>query len=397
MGEGDYATVSPARKAAFDILRLVEGGGYASELLRSRTAGLKRSDAGLASEIVFGVLRVRAQLDFLIEHFSGRAAERLDREVRLALRIGIYQLRRLDRVPRHAAVTESVEMVKLARKRSAAGLVNAVLRKVHREPVAWPDRLRELSHPAWLLESWERQFGAADATGIARAFLLQPETYIRVPASGRAEAEALDIEETDIPGCFRLVAGEAGGFRRQDIGSQAVARLLAPEPGQRFLDLCAAPGNKTVQVLETGVRAVACDISFDRILPLAGLEASLAVLDGTRTLPFRGHFDRVLVDAPCSGTGTMGRNPEIKWRIQPLDLAAHHARQVKLVASAISVLAPGGRLVYATCSLEHEENEEVVEEVLKNAPSRVRLEHTFRRIPGRDPGGGFFAAVITSE
>ena len=387
--------MSPARRAAFEILRLVEGGGYASDLLRNRTAGLNRRDAGLASQIVFGVLRFQGQLDFLIRHFSGRAAGRLDREVRLALRIGIYQLRYLDRIPRHAAVAESVELLKRARKRSAAGLVNAVLRKVHRDPVEWPDGPTELSHPPWLLESWERQFGRETAAGIARAFLQQPQTYIRVPAARRAEA--IEIEENGVPGCFRLVAGEPGDFRRQDIGSQSIVGLLKLQSGQQFLDLCAAPGNKTAQALETRVRAVACDISFDRIRPLAELDASLVVLDAARPLRFRGRFDRILVDAPCSGTGTIGRNPEIKWRIQPSDVAAHRARQVKLVRNAVSVLAPGGRLVYSTCSLEHEENEQVVEEALGDAPLRVRVERTIRRIPGRDPGDGFFAAVITSE
>ena len=170
----------PARAVAFEVLLRVEQGGYASDLLLERCAEMDSRDASLAFEIVFGVLRWQSQLDFLIEHFSGRGLGRLDPEVRRALRMGIYQIRYLDRVPRHAAVSESVELVKRARKRSAAGFVNAVLRKVHRDPVEWPDRAVELSHPEWLLARWERQFGWETARAIALSNLRRPETYIRV-------------------------------------------------------------------------------------------------------------------------------------------------------------------------------------------------------------------------
>ncbi len=413
--------VSPARAAAFEILRLVEGGGYASDLLFSRSGGLDSRDAGLASEIVLGSLRFQGQLDFLIEHLSGRAAARLDPEVRIALRMAIYQLRHLSRVPEHAAVSESVELVKRARKRSAAPLVNAVLRKVDREAVAWPDRAVELSHPAWLLERWERQFGCETAEKIARANLATPETYVRIAepladargsvlggaaagsatASGAARGGALapnrdregadGFEATEVPGCYRVTAGHAEGLRIQDIGSQSIVPLLDLQPGQTFLDLCAAPGNKTAQALESGVRAVACDIHLSRLVNMRGLGCDLVVLDGTRPLPFRGRFERILVDAPCSGTGTLGRNPEIKWRLQPGDFEALHRRQVALLGNALERLAPGGRLVYSTCSLEREENEDVIAAI--GAP----VERLWRRLPGVDRGDGFFAAVLTSD
>ena len=168
--------LSPARIAAFDILHKVERGGYASDLLRA--AQLEARDAGLASEIVFGVLRRRAQLDYLIGHYPGRHRSWISK-CALALRMGIYQLRYLDRVPAHAAVAESVDLVKRARKHSAAGFVNAVLRKVDREPVAWPNREIELSCPEWLLARWERHYGAEAAAGIARAALEAPEKYVQ--------------------------------------------------------------------------------------------------------------------------------------------------------------------------------------------------------------------------
>lgn len=349
--------ISPGRLVAFDVLRQVHEGGYASDLLLKHCEALESRDAGLASEIVFGCLRYQAQLDHLIGVFVAGA---LDPEVRIALRMGVYQLRYLDRVPRYAAASESVELVKRARKRSAAGLVNAVLRKVDRQPIAWPDRATELSAPEWLLQKWDRQFGPQITERIAAAFLKPAGTYV------------------------------ASTGRIQDIGSQSVVSHLDLHPGMTFLDLCAAPGNKTAQALECGVRAVACDIHWHRLKDLSGLDCQRVVLDGTQPLPFRVQFDRILVDAPCSGTGTLGRNPEIKWRLQPSDLIDLHRRQVALLRNALEHLRPGGRLVYSTCSLEEEENRLVIHEV----PGQWQV---VERLPGAGEGDGFFIAVLTSD
>ena len=382
--------MSPARLLACDTLRKVGRGGYASDLLAASSTTIDPRDAALASEITFGVLRYQAQLDFLIEHYSGRGLHRLDFEVLLALRMGVYQLRYLDRIPAHAAVSESVELVKNVGFSSAAGFTNAVLRKVGREAVEWPNRAVDLSHPAWLLERWDREFGVETCTLIARANLRPPETYIRVP-EGRHAAPGVTVQPTEVPGCYRLVAGEAGEFRIQDIGSQAVVPLLGLTAGTTFLDLCAAPGNKTAQALESGVRAVACDLHPKRVEMLRTLGVDVVQLDGTRDLPFGRPFDRILLDAPCSGTGTLARNPEIKWRLKPADIQELHGRQVVLLRRALDALSPGGVLVYSTCSLEVEENDGVIE-ALGLRPMRV-----MRRIPGRDPGDGFFAAVIKSN
>ncbi|MBZ5592047.1 MAG: hypothetical protein LAP39_07410 [Acidobacteriia bacterium] len=382
--------MSPSRLLAFDTLRKVGRGGYASDLLAAASVPLDPRDAALASEIVFGVLRFQAQLDFLIQHYSGRAVSKLDFEVVLALRMGVYQLRYLDRIPPHAAVGQSVEMVKSTGFRSAAGFANAVLRKVGREAVPWPDRAVELSHPEWLLERWDREFGAATATLIARANLRPPETYIRIPPDREIPPDT-SVEPTEIPGCYRLVAGEAGRFRIQDIGSQAVVPLLELAPGQTFLDVCAAPGNKTAQALESGVRAVACDFHAKRVGMLRSLGVGVVHLDGTRPLPFGRQFDRILLDAPCSGTGTLARNPEIKWRLDAADIHDLHRRQLVLLRNALEVLAPGGALVYSTCSLEREENDGVIDS-LGLTPDRI-----LRRIPGTHAGDGFFAAVLRSR
>ena len=373
------------REIAYDILLEVESGGYASDLLLARGAALDSRDAGLASAIVMGVLRYRAQIDFLIEQLAGRPARKLDAEVVAALRMGVFQLRYLDRVPAHAAVDASVELVKRARKRSAAGLVNAVLRKVGRDPVAWPDRETELSCPEWMLARWEAAFGADTARGIALAALKTPDRYIRVPL-GAVIPEA--AAPTEVAGCYRLPAGAEAAYRVQDIGSQAIIPLLDLRAGQRFLDLCAAPGNKTAQALETPVRAVACDVSMARLSGLRGLGIPLVSLDAGRALPFERVFDRILVDAPCTGTGTLAHNPEIKWRLVPEDIRRQAERQVRILENARRALAPGGVLVYSTCSLEVEENEEVV-----IAAAGAPAGQAIRRIPGREAGDGFFAAV----
>lgn len=383
--------VSPARLAAFDVLRRVDAGGWASDLLRVKTAALERRDADLASELVMGCLRRQAQLDFLIRHYSGRDPARLDLEVRLALRLGIYQIRFLERIPMHAAVAESVSLVRRARKASAAGFVNAVLRKVDRAPVPWPDRATACSMPAWLLDRWDRHFGEDKASKIAEAFLRPPETWVRVP-EGTPLPPGIELEPSpEVPGAYRVVRGEPAGLRIQDVGSQSIVPLLDLRPGLTLLDLCAAPGHKTAQALESGVKAIACDLHWRRLRDFQATGCARIALDGTLPLPFRTRFDRILVDAPCSGTGTLGRNPEIRWRIQPKDLADLPRRQRALLERALEHLAPGGRLVYSTCSLEPEENELVIRAVLGTEPQTERY-----RLPGLQPGDGFYAAVITS-
>jgi len=325
-------------------------------VLRRETRQLDPRDAALAESIVFGCLRYQSQLDFLIDHFSGRPQPKLDQEVRVALRMGIYQLRHLDRVPAHAAVTESVELVKRAQKRSAAPFVNAVLRKVNRRPVKWPDRATELSIPLWMLERWEQQFGVEAARNIALAALEEPAADIN-PQTGR----------------------------QQDIGAQSIVPLLAIEAGMTVLDLCAAPGNKTAQALAAGARVIASDRIPRRIRDVPP-EAARVVLDATEPLPFSTKFDRILIDAPCSGTGTLAHNPEIKWRLRPDDLPVFQLRQRKMLERGLEYLKPGGRLVYSTCSLEYEENEQVT--------AGFPVVQTHLRLPGRDPGDGFYAAIV---
>jgi 16S rRNA (cytosine967-C5)-methyltransferase len=190
-----------------------------------------------------------------------------------------------------------------------------------------------------------------------------------------------------------VLSGDTSSVRLQDIGSQSIVPLLALEPNQTFLDLCAAPGNKTAQALESGVRAVACDIHLHRLRQVTGCPR--VVLDARQPLPFSRPFDRILIDAPCSGTGTLSRNPEIRWRVQPQDIVDLQHKQLKILQNALELLAPEGRLVYSTCSLERQENEELVELVMAGTERKYRVLETHRRTPGSEPGDGFFAAVIT--
>lgn len=370
-----------ARQAAFGALLAIGRGAWSAEALAAKSVHLEPRDAALASDIVFGVVRRRGELDFLIGQYSKRKTETLDPAVRIALEMALYQIRFLERVPAHAAVNDSVELVRRAGKTSAASFVNAILRRAIREPIEVPD---SLSTPQWLLQRWVSQYGEQTALGIARASLRPPERFIRVgnttPPPG--------AQQTAISGCYLLETGDPGPFRYQDIGSQAVVPLLDLEPGHSFLDLCAAPGNKTAQALETRVRAIGCDVHVSRAKLLLSLGIPVVALDAAKPLPFDLKFDRILVDAPCSGTGTLSRNPEIKWRLKPEDILDLQSRQKAILRNALRQLKPGGLLVYSTCSLEREENQEVVE------ASGAEVAEVLQRIPGRDRGDGFFAAVL---
>ena len=442
--------VSPARRAAFDILSQVEEQlAYASARVAALPeSDLSQEDRALAHEIILGVLRWQLSLDYFIQRYSKRSIARIDPPVLIALRMGLYQLRHLTRVPQSAAVNESVKLVKRARLASAAPLVNAVLRKAARhldEPAGGGltdplDRASvELSHPRWMLERWQSVFGQVDTRQLALANNTPPTTAFRVNTLRTSVAEALaglktkgvtTRESRVAPGAFVVESGSASILNRaahegtiylQDEASQLVSILLEPGSSHRVLDLCAAPGSKTSHIAvltEDKARIVACDLHHHRLSTLRatcerhGIHSVDAVaMDATRGLPFvvNGHrFDRVLVDAPCSGTGTLRGNPEIKWRLSADDLTRLPELQFTLLERGASAVAHGGRLVYSTCSIEPEENEEVVRRFLgsttsfklnpRNAPAGLITSDGFvRTFPHRDCTDGFFAAVLERE
>ncbi len=471
--------VSIARAIAFDILRRVESeGAYASDLLHAELGGeekrpgaalTKPEDAALATEIVLGVLRWRRLLDFLLAPYLKKPVERLDLAVALALRIGLYQMCFLERIPGRAAVNESVELVKRAKKSSAAALVNAVLRhtaasgvaKLHKatapsgaagqfadrrlSSLPTAERLAILySHPTWLVARWLTHLGQDRTAALLDANNRAPRLSCSVRDTERREEIASGFRKSGLrvdPGAFlrdafavsggsvtRTEAFRCGAISIQDEASQAIPLLLGVHPGDGVLDLCAAPGGKTPSLVhaagESGMviaadrhahRLQAMRRQFER-LHLAGVR--IVELDAEKPLPFARKFDRILVDAPCSGTGTLARHPEIRWRLKPEQLNEFHRLQAAILGSALDALAPSGRLVYSTCSLEPEENEFVIREILarrdvRSVPSAnlaalldpclapgVRpqalfdREGFFRTLPGQQATDGFFAAVL---
>lgn len=416
--------VSPARRAAFDILRRVEDeGAYASILLAATDDRLRADDRALCHELVLGVLRKQSWLDRALEHFANRRLKGVDVPVKLALRLGLYQLRFLSRVPPSAAVNESVSLVRAARLQSAAGFANAVLRRATREPDYDPvasvtdpsEKLAiETSHPAWLIERWVNAFGFEEATNLARANNEPAPVAYRLTARAstqanesrriiqRLEDAGVRVTRSEIaPDAWRVLKGERveplphgsgpalsartpavlrelareGMIYVQDEASQLVAHLLAARSRYRVLDVCAAPGSKTTHIgaLAPGAMIVAGDRRDHRLHTLRELAAAqgidsinLVVHDAEIGLPFAdASFDRVLVDAPCSGTGTLRRNPEIRWRISPADIAELSSKQSRILRNAARLVKPGGTLLYSTCSLERDENEAVAESFIK--------------------------------
>ena len=391
-----------------------------------------------------GVLRWRSRLDEIVAAASSRPLNKLDAEVLTALRLAVYQLRFLTRVPARAAINESVELVKQAQKRSAAPFANAVLRKIadtQIEPV--PETIdgdpisflsREFAHPEWLLKRWVAEFGVERACAICEHNQRIPSTAIRldcVEVEPELQSEGLELVSGALLATARMVVGgdvtRTRAFREgrvfiQDEASQLIAALVGR--GSRLLDCCAAPGGKTAALAARNPTAeiIAAELHAHRadLLRKRVRAPNVEVINADAlALPFQGGFDRVLADVPCSGTGTLARNPEIKWLLTPEDLRDLHARQVGILRAALQQLTPGGRAVYSTCSLEPEENTAVVEEVLSDAAGfelrdcREELERLretgelvwndldsllngkfLRTLPGVHPCDGFFAAVV---
>jgi 16S rRNA (cytosine967-C5)-methyltransferase len=407
-------SVTPARRIAYDVLRRVESeGAYASDVLHEELcATVKPEDAGLATEITLGVLRWRRLLDFLLDRELKKPVAKLDLPVALALRMGLYQLRFLERIPARAAVNESVELVKRAKKTSATSLVNAVLRRAAeqtKEPVerALPDGISQSerlgilhSHPTWLVERWIARWGEPLTVSLLEENNRVPRLSCALHEDERRAEVFRELEKAGFrvdPGrLLKSAFSVAGGsparteaFRKghisiQDEASQAVPLLLNVQRGDSVLDLCAAPGGKTAPLVRAAGgegMVVAADRQAHRLramraqLDRLGLrDVRLVALDATKPLPLRREFKRILVDAPCTGTGTLARHPEIRWRLQPDHLRELRHLQSEMLAAGLAQLVHGGRLVYSTCSLEREENEEVVAEALRVMPSVQRAE-----------------------
>jgi 16S rRNA (cytosine967-C5)-methyltransferase len=331
--------------------------------------------------------------------------------VAIALRMGLYQLRFLERIPARAAVHESAELVKSARKSSAASLVNAVLRRLATEAKEPPEkflpaetalgeRLSILhSHPAWLVQRWLARLGEIRTTSLLEATHQTPRLACSLHHPERREEILESLQNAGLtvePGhllhsAFAVTGGSptrtesfrCGDISIQDEASQAIPLLLDVQPGNRVLDLCAAPGGKTPTLSRRAGKnglIVAADRHAHRLRAMREQfkrlrlsDVRIVELDAATALPFGIQFDRILLDAPCSGTGTLARHPEIRWRLKPEQLSELNRLQCELLSSALKHLAPGGRLVYSTCSLEPEENEDVITEALGDSPGAKRV------------------------
>jgi 16S rRNA (cytosine967-C5)-methyltransferase len=440
------ASVSPARKAAFEILLEVERGrAHSDELLRSkRVSDLTPPDRNLATALVLGVLRWQIRLDQQIRVFLDRPNAHLDTEIAIALRLGAFQLLHMDRVPAHAALDESVELAKQAGHRFAARMVNAVLRKLAGATKSEGEtEARVQAYPAWMVERWNRFYGPDGVLAVCVHGQEQPAAAVRVAGSEVLEelsAAGISLEAGNLLRAAWIVrAGdvtEIDGFREgrvrmQDEGSQLVAEVAGR--GEMILDCCAAPGGKTLILAERNpaARIVACDSSAQRLAQLQKRLSPLGArvecrLEDAATLTDEGAFDLVLADVPCSGTGTLGRNPEIRHRLRMEDLARQAERQRTILRAALRAVRGGGRVVYSTCSLEPEENEDVVAAVLadergvrvvpgkaviaelqmrgiltdagaERLTSGISSEGFLRLMPGALGPDGFFIAVIEKE
>ncbi len=408
--------IAPARAAAFHILsRVTVSAAHSDDLLHSLAVNaLSPEDRNLTTALVLGVLRWQLYLDEVLRPMLQRPDAELHPAALLAIHMGLFQLLYMDRIPAHAALNESVELARANGAAHAAGMVNAILRRASREKPVARNTLAvavtpaEQAHPEWLMARWRKHLGGAAARRVAEYDQAEPP------------AHALFAADATLP--------------QIDDGSRLIAELAAAsvEGPKRILDCCAAPGGKTavLAVRHPQAEIVAADISEKRLAAMtkrldrdpATAQVKSVLADMTAKIeapPLLGGFDLILCDAPCSGTGTLARNPEIRHRLRPSDLPRQAERQRAILSTASSLLAPGGRLVYSTCSLEPEENEAVVSSVLLGAEgvhllppgsflqaiptleatARERLKSAvspdaLRILPGAQPCDGFYVAVM---
>jgi 16S rRNA (cytosine967-C5)-methyltransferase len=408
--------IAPARSAAYQILSAVSAGraDLPAAIVHARASLHDDRDRALAADIATGVQRWRDALDHLIVTFAKRPLHRLDPEIVEILRIGAYQLLHLTRVPASAIVDDAVKLARRVGKGSASGFVNALLRTISRNRTVLPLPPRPadpsdtdaaldylsvtLSHPRWLAARWLERYGFDRAEQWAifnnqpAALTLRANRLRTTPGAlsselaahevivhaGRFAPDALIVDEGQP---LRDPGVAAGGFVVQDEASQLVTLLAGPSPGPLLLDTCASPGGKaTAFAGTTSGLVIACDVRPRRMALLARTVAAagasnvrLVQADARRPLPFSVGFSCVVVDAPCSGLGTLRRDPDIKWRRGEADLAPLAAAERQMLRHAAEVVAPGGRLVYATCSSEPEENEQVVDAFLRDSPEFIPI------------------------
>ena len=422
-----HSRVSPARACALRVIRRVfEHGAYADRAFTAEAAELEPRDRALAMALAYGTVQRRATLDHVAAQLTGRPPERLDAPVLAALRLGLFELLYLGGAAEHAAVNETVELAKQARPH-AAGLVNAVLRRATREGRTILEALDDetpaaaavmYSVPGWLASQWWDELGADEARALLRVVNSPAESALRVNslvADAAAVAAGLPVATRSAPGLpeglvldgpYDVQGSEpwrAGALQSQSRASMLVSRILDPAPGQRVLDLCAAPGGKTTHLaalIEDDGEVVAVERHPGRAEALertvARMRAACVRIEvGDATIPRSdGPFDRVLVDPPCSGLGTLQSRPDLRWRARPEAIGELASLQARILAAGAQALAPGGSLVYSVCTISRAESEGVVEGFLRDRGD-FTVERRVQLLPHRDGTDGFFIARLS--
>lgn len=427
--------ISPARTFAFDALRKIETDrAFSSILLPQFEEKLIPKDRALCHQITLGVLRNKFYLDRVIEEFAN--GKKIEPVIRIILEIGLYQLLFLDKIPAYSAINESVNLAVRAKKISAKGFVNAILRRATREKIELkfkdePEKVSvETSHPKWLLEKWIKNFGREKAFAIAKSNNEIPKICFRPTNKFSGDASFFENykKSETVENCFIAEKfdenlsklAESGEIYFQDEASQLVGQTVRLENGQSFFDVCAAPGSKTTQIsakckVQSG-KFVAGDLRFSRVEFLKencekqGVDfLNFVQYDAEKSLPFaESSFDVVLIDAPCSGTGTIRHNPEIRYFLEKNDFESLSLKQLQILENASKLVKRGGKLIYSTCSLEPEENEKTIEKFLKNSsdfekvspnvPAKFIIETGFARtFPFRDEMDGFFISELVRK
>jgi 16S rRNA (cytosine967-C5)-methyltransferase len=390
--------VTESRRVALETLTRIRGGEFADRALAQSAGALDPRDHAWVQELVYGSSRLRGRLDYILDSFVRSGLVSLEPTVVDVLRLGAYQLLEMGGVPEYAAVSQSVELARAAGAGRAAGLVNGVLQSLRRRAatVEFPrfdeQPIEHLvnwgSHPQWLVERWVRRWGVEDTNTLVEANNRRPELFLTPIGISTAEAlgrlRQAGLDATGVPGfpdSVRLTSPGGPGEALaaipavvQDPAAAIVLRYAAPSPDAVAIDVAAAPGGKTVGLAARTRLVAASDLSIGRMRRIranvdrtgVAERVGLVVADG-RQPPFTA-VDFVLLDAPCTGTGTLRRHPDGRWRIGPRDLAALADLQSELLESASNLVNPGGLLVYATCSLELEENEEQIDRFLERHP-----------------------------
>lgn len=435
-----HGGVTDARVASADILADLRAGDLLDAAFERRAGALDARDRRWTQELVYGMLRRRAVLDAVLTERVRGGLARLDADLTDILRLGIYQLLHMRSVPPYAAIAQSVELAKRRHGIGASKLANAVLRRVDRErsdesattPKLPADPVAALalatSHPQWLVQRWVERWGLDEArtllerNNVEAPMVIRPFGIVREQLETMLESSGVPVEDAPLAGDGLTLTGhaalaEVGAFRQglffvQDPAATLVTRYAAIPPGMTVLDLCAAPGGKAFELSRTAAQVIAADRSPSR---LARMQQSVERLDARNVSlvatdarePALRPMDAVLVDAPCTGTGTFRRHPDARWRLRVSDLAVSAAAQRAILRSAATLVAPGGLLVYSTCSLEPEENDEQVSHFLSDheeftlepppagaVPDQVLDAGMLRVLPQRDGVDGAFAARL---